>query len=267
MKLHRVELRLASHARISLLKQLIVFGAMSMPCAGFASRLSSIEGQQPTYWGSVRDDGFVASVTMRPTALPFDMNRGNSIKGETGEFKPVTYLFGERLLKRKALSSIEKIYSVARIRRVPIVSSGGDWVIAEFFGAGSHIPKYRYEMLGKTVQTQYVLDLRGRVIRLADIGWRTDVANPLRSGDIRVDASKHATWIRVFDVRGNGDLHLVATAWVVDTGMREPDDAPPACDQLRFGNANGKSIWADQRRFESALGLDFTARAIAVSSN
>jgi hypothetical protein len=263
----QVALRFESKLRIWMLMPLIVLGAISTPCTGLASHMTSIEGRRPSYWGSVRDNGFVASVTMQPTVLPLDMNSGNSIKAEAGGFKPVTYLFGERILNRRALARIDTIYQVARTRRVPIVSTGGDWVIAEFFRAGSHVPQCRYEMLGKSVRTQYILDPRGRVVRIADVGWQTDVADPRRSGNLRVGPGKHATWIRVFDVSGNRALNLIAAAWVVDAGERGPDDSPPLQGQLRFGNAKGKSIWVDQRRFESALGLDLTARAIAVSND
>jgi hypothetical protein len=265
----RVLLRLVSRLKIWSPMQLIIWGAMfcaiSAPCAELTPHTTTIEGRRPVYWASVRADSFVASVTMQPTVLPFDMNSSNSIKGETGDFKPVTYLFGKGMLNRRDLSQIDRIYSVARTRRVPIVSSGGDWVIAEFFGANSHVPTCRYEMLGKTVRTQYILDPRGRVVRIADMGWRTDVADPRRSGDIRANPNKHATWIRVFDLSGKGDLNLVATAWVVDVRERGPDDSPPVQDELRFSDANGKRVWADQRRFEAALQLNLTAGEIAVS--
>jgi hypothetical protein len=264
----RVALRLASRSRIWLPMQLIVFGATFFTVSALraepASHTITIESSRPAYWARVRDDGFVTSVTMQPNALPLDMNSSNSIEGETGDFKPVTYRFGKGILNRRALSPIDRIYTVARIRAVPIVSSGGDWVIAESFEADSHVPRCRYEMLGQTVRTQYVLDKHGRVVRVADIGWRTDVADPRRSGDIRSNPGKHATWIRVFDVNGKGGLNLIGTAWVVDARERGLDDSPPARAELRFSDANGKRVWADQRRFEAALGLDLAARAIAM---
>jgi hypothetical protein len=226
-----------------------------------ASRTTPYESTRPAYVAHVRDDGSVASVTMQPAALALDMNTDNSIKGETGDFKPVTYRFGVGVLNRRSLSRIDKAYSVERIRVVPIVSSGGDWVVAEYFGAGSHTPKFRYEMLGTTVRSQYVLDRRGRTMRIADIGWRTDTADPARSGLV---AGTHATWIRVFDVKKNGRPRLVAAAWTNDVRERGSDDAPPVLQELKFGDANGKPIWADQQRFEAALGLDLTARAVSV---
>jgi hypothetical protein len=138
-------------------------------------------------------------------------------------------------------------------------------MIAESFQAGSHTPKYRYEMLGRVVRTQYILDSHGRVVRIADIGWRTDVSDPRRSGDIRASYGVHATWIRIFDVNGKGGLNLVADARVADTRERRPDDSPPAQDKLIFSNLNGQQTWPDQRHFEAALGLDLTAKAIALS--
>jgi hypothetical protein len=217
------------------------------------------ESTRPAYVARIRDDGSVASITMQPSALPLDMNPDNSIKGETGDFKPVTYRFGAGVLNRRSLSRIDKVYSVERIRVVPIVSSGGDWVVAEFLAAGSRTPRFRYEMLGTTIKSQYVLDRQGRVIRIADIGWRTDTADPVRSGLV---SGTHPTWIRVFDVNKKGQPKLVAAAWTNDVRERGSDDASPALHDLKFGDANGKPMWADQQRFEAALGLDFTAKAV-----
>jgi hypothetical protein len=226
-----------------------------------APHTTLLESTRPAYLARIRDDGSVASVSMHPATLPLDMNTDNSIKGETGDFKPVTYRFGAGVLNRRSLSSISQLYSVQRVRFVPIVSSGGDWVIAESFGAGSHKPTFRYEMLGTAVRSQYILDGQGNVTRIADIGWQTDTADPARAGIV---VGAHATWIRVFDVNKKGRLKLVAAAWTNATGKRGADDPPPAQRELGFGDANGRPIWADQQRFEKALGLDFTARAVSV---
>jgi hypothetical protein len=224
-----------------------------------ASPTTLYESTRPAYVARIRDDGSIASITMRPIALPLDMNAANSIKGETGDYKPVTYRFGAGVLSRRSLSRIDKVYSVERIRAVPIVSSGGDWVVAEFFGAGSHTPRFRYEMLGSAVKRQYVLDRQGRVIRIADVGWQTDNADPARSGLV---VGTHPSWIRVFDVNKKGRPKLVAAAWTNDVRERTSDDASPMLRDLRFGDANGKPIWPDQPRFEAALGLDFSAKAV-----
>jgi hypothetical protein len=236
-------------------------GSLSSHDAEAGPRTTLLEGTHPAYVARIRDDGSVALVTMQPTALALDMNSDNSIKGETGDFKPVTYRFGAGVLNRRSLSHIDKVYSVERIRAVPIVSSGGDWVVAEFFGAGSHTPKFRYEILGTAVRSQYVLDRQGRITRIADIGWRTDTADPARSGLV---VGTHATWIRVFDVNKKGVPKLVAAAWTNDVRERGVDDAPPVLQELKFGDANGKPIWADQQRLKAALGLDLTARAVSV---
>jgi hypothetical protein len=129
-------------------------GSLPIHNAKAAPHTTLLEGTRPAYLARIRDDGSVASVTMQPATLPLDMNSGNSIKGETGDFKPVTYRFGARVLNRRSLSHIARVYSVQRARIVPIVSSGGDWVIAASFGAGSHTPTFRYEMLGAAVQSQ-----------------------------------------------------------------------------------------------------------------
>ncbi|WP_233869162.1 hypothetical protein [Paraburkholderia adhaesiva] len=134
--------------------------------------------------------------------------------------------------------------------------------MAEFFGAGSHIPKCRYEMLRKTVLIEYVLDPYGRVMRIADIGWQTDSADPRRTGKQVMYVGKYRTWIRVYDVDSRGVLRLVAAAWSTRSQEHRSDDLPPAENELVFGNVRGKRLWANRRNFEAALGLDLTARAI-----
>ncbi|RQH02186.1 hypothetical protein [Paraburkholderia dinghuensis] len=236
----------------------------SAQTAESAEHTTSIEGQRPAYYARIRDDGSVKSVSMSPTALRLDMNSGNSIKAEAADFKPVTYWFGKSVLNRKMLARISSVYTVPRIRTVPIVSSGGDWVVAEFFGAGSHIPNCRYEMLRKTVLTQYVLDSRGRVMRIADIGWQTDSADPRRTDEHVMYVGKYRTWIRAYDVDSRGDLRLVAAAWSTRSQEHRSGDLPPAENELVFGNVRGKQLWANKRNFEAALGLDLAARAILV---
>jgi hypothetical protein len=95
-----------------------------------AERTTWIEGRRPAYSARIRDDGSVKSISMSPTVLRLDMNSGNSIKAEAADFKPVTYWFRKKALKRQALAQIGSVYAVPRIRTVPIVSSGGGWVVA-----------------------------------------------------------------------------------------------------------------------------------------
>lgn len=240
-----------------------LFGAIHVQTAESAERATWLEGHRPAYSARIRDDGSVKSISMSPTVLRLDMNRGNSIKAEAADFKPVTYWFRKAVLKREALAQISGVYAVPRIRTVPIVSSGGDWVIAEFFGGRSHIPKCRYEMSRKTVLTQYVLDGRGRVVRIADIGWQTDSSDPERTDARVMRVGKHRTWIRVYDVDGQGVSRLVAAAWAKRSQEYKADDPPPAENELAFGNPRGTQLWTDRPRFEAALGLDLAAKLIA----
>ncbi|WP_157694745.1 hypothetical protein [Caballeronia fortuita] len=72
------------------------------------------------------------------------MSVANSIKSETGEFKPARYSFPAARVPQTLLTHLTGIYGYERRRDVPIVSTGGDWVIAEYFRAGSHVPVSRF---------------------------------------------------------------------------------------------------------------------------
>lgn len=237
-------------------------GAIHLQAAESAERTTWLEGQRPAYSARIRDDGSVKSISMSPTVLRLDMNSGNSIKAEAADFKPVTYWFRKSVLKRQALAQISSVYAVSRIRTVPVVSTGGDWVVAEFFGARSHVPKCRYEMSGRKVLTQYVLDRRGRVIRIADIGWQTDTADPERSDAHVMRIGNFRTWIRVYDVDGHGVPRLAAAAWATRSQEQKAGDFPPAENELAFGNARGTPLWVNRQQFEAALGLDLAASLI-----
>lgn len=117
-------------------------------------------------------------------------------------------------------------------------------------------------MSGRKVLTQYVLDRRGRVIRIADIGWQTDTADPERSDAHVMRIGNFRTWIRVYDVDGHGVPRLAAAAWATRSQEQKADDSPPAENELAFGNARGKPLWVNRQQFEAALGLDLAASLI-----
>jgi hypothetical protein len=228
-----------------------------------AEHTTELEGRHSSFFALVRDDGSVKSVSLQPALLPLDIDSGNAIKGETGDFKPATYWFRKETLRAQQLNPITRIYAVARVRTVPIVSSGGDWVVAEYFAAGSHVPACRYTLLGESVLSQYVLDRHGKVVRIADVGWRTDTDVPERAALRVTPIGQHPTWIRVFDVNADGALRLMGTAWTLHAPHAGSDAPPPRPEDLRFGNAEGRERWTTMRQFETALGLDLSAKRIA----
>lgn len=227
-----------------------------------AEPTTALEGHHPAFYAQIRTDRSIKSLSIQPTLLPLDIDSGNAIKGETGDYKPATYWFRKQALRADQLRPITRVYAVARVRMVPIVSSGGNWVVAEYFDARSHVPACRYTLLGDTVLSQYVLDKRGKVVRIADIGWRTDSDVPERAAARTTPIGKHPTWIRVFDVRADGTLRLVATAWSNRGESDKADAPPPRPDELRFGDAQGHPVWTGMRQFETALGLDLSAKKI-----
>ncbi len=124
----------------------------------------------PPYVANVAH-GELISVAMPPRLLKLDMNDHNAVRSETGDYKPARYSFPAAHVPERTLHRLTDLYGYDRRRDVPIVSSGGDWVMAEYFLAGSHVPVARFQMLGKHVQRQEQLDRAGRTVRTIAIGW------------------------------------------------------------------------------------------------
>lgn len=131
--------------------------------------VSTIDSSTPAYSAQV-DGTRLVKIAMPPKELKLDMNAANSIRSETGDFKPARYSFPAAVVPRTALTHLQSIYHYDRRRDVPIVSSGGDWVIAEHFAANSHIPTSRFRLLGVIVQRQEQLDSSGRIRKIVLVG-------------------------------------------------------------------------------------------------
>ncbi|SEU47209.1 hypothetical protein [Burkholderia cepacia] len=219
--------------------------------------------------GSVSDDPFstpyfakingnmVLSVTLPPKLLGLDMNDRNSIKSETGDFKQARYTFPDAKVPRSILHDLTKIYLYDRRRDVPIVSSGRDWVIAEFFRAGSHIPLSRFRLLGRKVERQEQLDETGRTIRIIAIGWaRSSTAEDDETTDMS-ELGQHPVWIRVFKVSPAGKKILVALAWRRKRFATAPEIYDEPDDKLlTFGLPNGTVKWHTKAEFLKAWDID-----------
>ena len=222
----------------------------------------TIESSSPP-WFAKTTGGALISVTLPPKLLPLDMNAANSIKAEAGGFKPVRYSFPDATVPRSVLHNLTRVYTYARRRDVPIVSSGGDWVIAEYYRAGSHIPASRFQLLGNQVQRQEQLDRTGRITRIIAIGWAPRTA----LDDDTIDTSKLGdcpAWIRVFTVSPSGKKTLTALAWRTKrfTSASAADIAPDDKD-LVFGLPDGSVKWNTKKAFLTANDIDLDARGLS----
>ncbi|CAM2195979.1 conserved protein of unknown function [Paraburkholderia kururiensis] len=224
--------------------------------------IKTIESSSPPWYARVTDEALI-SITLSPRLLRLDMNAANSIRAEASDFKPARYSFPGVTVPRSVLHDLTRIYSYGRRRDVPIVSSGGDWVIAEYYMAGSHVPASRFRLLGKQVQRQEQLDRTGHAVKIIDIGWAPRTA----SDDDSVDTSTlgdHPAWIRVFRVSPSGKKTLVALAWRTKGFPTAPDtDVMPDDNDLIFGLPDGTVKWHTKNDFLSANDIDLSARRLS----
>ncbi|WP_143751977.1 hypothetical protein [Burkholderia sp. SRS-W-2-2016] len=224
--------------------------------------IETTESSSPPWFARTAGNTLV-SVTLPPTLLPRDMNAANSIKAEAGGFKPARYSFPDATVPRSVLHNLTRVYAYDRRRDVPIVSSAGDWVIAEYYLAGSHIPRSRFRLLGDQVQRQEELDRTGRTTKIIAIGWAPRTA----PDDDAVDTSElgeHPAWIRVFSVSPSRRKTLVAIAWrtkrfaTASAADRAPDDR-----DLVFGLPDGEVRWQTKNAFLKANNIDLGARKLS----
>jgi hypothetical protein len=247
----------------------IAMAALILSCASREAAPSSntIESSHPPWFARV-DGGNLISITLPPRELNLDMNAANSVKSETGDFKPARYSFPGATVPRSTLAHLAGIYRYDRRRDVPIVSSGGDWIIAEYFKARSHVPTSRFRLLGDKVQRQEQLDVKGRVTKVILVGW----AQPHSAEDLEPPPDiavlgEHPAWIRVFRVAPDGKPTLVALAWRTrsSTGpaqtLQEPDER-----DLAFGLPDGTIRWHSLAAFAKAQGLDLHASSLSGTS-
>ena len=225
--------------------------------------VSTIDSSSPAYFAQV-DGTRLLAITVPPKELDRDMNAANSIRSETGDFKPARYHFPNSVVPRTTLKHLQSIYRYERRRDVPIVSSGGDWVIAEHFSANSHIPTCRFRLLGSRVQRQEQLNSSGRVTKIILIGWAP--AQSTKDEDI-TDSSglgQDPAWIRVLKVTPEGREMLVALAWrrqglkALKSTFDEADN-----NDLEFGLPNGAVRWHTMAAFAEANDIDLSATSLS----
>jgi hypothetical protein len=221
--------------------------------------VTTIDSPNPVYFAQV-DGTRLLAITVPPKELNLDMNAVNSIRSETGDFKQARYYFPNSVVPRTALKHLQSIYRYERRRDVPIVSSGGDWVIAEHFEANSHIPTCRFRLLGSRVQRQEQLDSSGRVTKVILVGWAP--AQSVEDEDVSDPSSlgQYPGWIRVFKVSAGGRKMLVALAWrrqgleALKSTSEAPDDS-----ELQFGLPDGTVRWHSMAAFAEANDIDLLA--------
>jgi hypothetical protein len=221
-----------------------------------------VESSNPPYVASVAK-GEIVSIALRAQLLKRDMNARNSIRSETGSFKPARYSFPDAHVPESALKHLTDIYKYDRRRDVPLVSSGGNWVLAEYFKAGSNTPVARFQMLGKHVQRQEQLD-NGRVVQSIVVGWSPNTSTAENEPSPRADLGEHPAWIRVINVAPTGKRTLVALAWRksatphATTSMEAPKDS-----ELLYGVPNGVVKWQTKAEFVKANGIDLEAKGLS----
>lgn len=227
----------------------------------------TIESSHPPYIARVDGDRLL-SITVEPRQLAMDMNPRNSIKSETNSFKPARYRFPNANVPRSVLKHLADVYRYDRRRDVPIVSSGGNWVIAEYFRANSHVPLVRFRLLGKTVQRQEQLDSSGKVTGIVMVGWapRNSIEDEEESDNASA-LGEHAAWIRVLKVSATGKKTPVAVAWKAAGGAvsSSTDDEPQESD-LHFGRPDGTRRWRSMSEFTRSLGIDLHAESLSGKS-
>ncbi|GJH23516.1 hypothetical protein [Caballeronia novacaledonica] len=240
---------------------------MNLPGSYAATRSThsgeTVESFDPPYFASVSGDALTA-IALSPRLLKLDMNPKNSIKSETGDFKPARYSFPDAHVPRSVLRRLPDIYRYDRRRDVPIVSSGGDWIIAEYFAANSHVPTARFRLLGHRVQRQEQLDRAGRTVKIVTVGW---ARGSDREDDEAPDLSEldeHPAWIRVFTVSRAGIRTLVALAWRRSRFTTAPQtDDVPQDSELAFGAPGGVVKWRTKSEFLKANHIDLAARSLS----
>ncbi|MDR5756136.1 hypothetical protein [Caballeronia sp. LZ035] len=225
-----------------------------------------IESSDPPYVARVAD-GALLSIQLQPVRLKLDMNAHNSVRSETDDFKPARYSFPRAHVPQAVLHRLTDIYRYERRRDVPIVSSGGNWVIAEYFPAHSHIPVARFQLLGGRVQRQERLDRNGRTTQIVVIGWARVAAPADEEASDLTALGERPAWIRVFRVSPSGSRTLVAVARRKRsfTAPPHPDDVPHA-DDLTFGSAKGAPEWRSMAEFAAAQDIDLDAAALSGKS-
>ncbi|MGF6766281.1 hypothetical protein P3T24_006627 [Paraburkholderia sp. GAS33] len=241
-------------------------GFQIAPCSSALARaeaaIKTVESSRPPYVARTAGNSLI-SVTLPPKLLRLDMNTENSIASETGDFKPARYSFPDTVVPQAVLGDLTRIYRYDRRREVPLVSSGGDWLIAEYFMAGSHIPVSRFRLLGKQVQRQELLDEGGRTIRIIAIGWARPSAEEDDETTNMSELGEHPAWIRVFKVSPAGKKTLVAVAWrregfaAAPATYDEPDDK-----LLMFGLPDGTVKWRTKAEFLKAQDIDLNAKSL-----
>jgi hypothetical protein len=224
--------------------------------------IKTVESSRPPYVAKTVGN-LLTSITLPPKLLRLDMNAENSIASETGDFKPARYSFPDTVVPQSVLGDLTRIYRYDRRRDVPIVSSGGDWVVAEYFMAGSHVPVSRFRLLGRQVQRQEVLDGAGRTIRIIAIGWARPSTEDEDETTSMSALGEHPAWIRVFKVSPVGKKTLVALAWrrqgfpAAPATYDEPDDR-----LLMFGLPDGTVKWHTKAEFLKAQDIDLNAQRL-----
>lgn len=255
---------------LTVLKRLRVF-AIIVTTLGVAAAANaspeSVESSHPPFLARV-DGNKLLSLVVEPRQLSLDMNRENSIRSETNDFKPARYYFSDATVPRSVLKNLKEVYRYNRRRDVPIVSSGGNWVIAEYFRANSHIPSVRFRLLGKRVQRQEQLDPAGKVTGIVLVGWapRSSIEDDVQSGSPSAPG-EHAAWIRVLKVSATGKKTLVAVAWKASGGAvpASMNDEPNERD-LNFGRPDGTVLWHSMDEFVKSTGIDLNARSLSGKS-
>lgn len=223
-----------------------------------------IESTRPPYIARVDGDRLL-SITVDPRQLAMDMNPRNSIKSETNVFKPARYRFPNAIVPRSVLKHLPNVYRYDRRRDVPIVSSGGDWVIAEYLRANSHVPLVRFRLLGKKVQRQEQLDSSGKVTRIVMVGWapRNSFEDDAQSGNAS-ELGEHPAWIRVVNVSATGKKTPVAVAWKAAGGaVSSSTGEEPQESDLHFGRPDGTRRWQSMSEFTRSLGIDLYAESLS----
>jgi hypothetical protein len=125
------------------------------------------------------------------------------------------------------------------------------------------VPVARFQLLGKRVQRQELLDGAGRIVKIVVVGWNRDSA---RDDEESADLSAlgpHPAWIRVFSVSATGRKTLVALAWRKRAFTTAPDaDNAPADGELAFGLPGGVVKWHTKTEFLKANDIDLDARIL-----
>lgn len=223
----------------------------------------TVQSVHPPYVAIVAN-GRLISISLPPQQLKLDMNAANSIASETGDFKPARYAFPDAQVPQSLLSHLTGIYGYDRRRDVPIVSSGGDWVIAEYFRAGSHIPVSRFQLLGKQVQRQEQLDQAGKTVKIIEVGWARASSMGDSDGSELSALDEHPAWIRVFKVLPGKKRQLIALAWRKTRFTSAPDTYDePKDGELAYGLPNGVAKWHTMPEFARAENIDLDARSLA----